>query len=126
MATYIIELERMEFRAFHGCYELERKVGNRFAVDIAVEVSCDAESGRIFESDRVEDGVSYLTIYEITRKEMARTQHTVEVVAKNIIEAIRAECDPAASQIVEVRCKVAKLAPPLGGKVASASVTLRG
>ena len=27
---YRIVLSRMEFRALHGCYELERKVGNRF------------------------------------------------------------------------------------------------
>ena len=26
---YRIVLQRMEFRALHGCYELERKVGNR-------------------------------------------------------------------------------------------------
>ena len=31
---YRIILERMEFRALHGCYELERKVGNRFTVDL--------------------------------------------------------------------------------------------
>ena len=29
-------------------------------------------------------------------------------------------------QIVEVECTVAKLAPPLGGKVGRVSVTLRG
>ncbi|MFR9596655.1 MAG: dihydroneopterin aldolase [Rikenellaceae bacterium] len=117
--TYIIKVEQMEFRAYHGCYELERKVGNRFAVDVEVE----AVKGKIFESDRVEDGVSYLTIYEVAREQMARTQHTVEVVAQNIIDAIR---EKYATEIVEVRCTVAKLAPPLGGKVASASVTLRG
>ena len=31
---YRIALDRMEFRALHGCYELERKVGNRFTVDL--------------------------------------------------------------------------------------------
>ena len=31
---YRIVLSRMEFRALHGCYELERKVGNRFTVDL--------------------------------------------------------------------------------------------
>ena len=33
---YRIRLERMEFRAMHGCYELERKVGNRFTVDLEI------------------------------------------------------------------------------------------
>ena len=31
---YRIVLDSMEFRALHGCYELERKVGNRFRVDL--------------------------------------------------------------------------------------------
>ena len=26
---YTIELHQMEFRAYHGCYDLEQKVGNR-------------------------------------------------------------------------------------------------
>ena len=29
MSLTVIELENMEFQAFHGCYELERQVGNR-------------------------------------------------------------------------------------------------
>ena len=33
---YRIVLQRMEFRALHGCYELERKVGNRFTVDLEI------------------------------------------------------------------------------------------
>jgi len=41
---YEIVLDRMEFRAFHGCYELERKVGNRFTVDLTVT----AELGRVW------------------------------------------------------------------------------
>ena len=36
---YRIVLSRMEFRALHGCYELERKVGNRFTVDLELRQS---------------------------------------------------------------------------------------
>ena len=57
---YEIVLDRMEFRAFHGCYELERKVGNRFTVDLTVT----AELGRVAEEDSVEQAVNYLTAYE--------------------------------------------------------------
>ena len=31
---YRIVLDSMEFRALRGCYELERKGGNRFQVDL--------------------------------------------------------------------------------------------
>ena len=33
---YRIVLNRMEFRAFHGCYDLEQQVGNRFTVDLEI------------------------------------------------------------------------------------------
>ena len=98
---YRIVLSRMEFRALHGCYELERKVGNRFTVD-------------------VRKTVNYLTVYEVVRMQMRITQHTIERVAMNIIEAIYA----AFAQVRHVKCTVSKLAPPLGGKLEKVSVVL--
>ncbi|MDE6864910.1 MAG: dihydroneopterin aldolase [Alistipes sp.] len=113
---YTIELDRMEFRALHGCYELERKVGNRFTVDLSVT----AELGRVAEEDSVEQAVNYLTVYEVVRAQMQVTQRTVERVATNIIDALYV----AFPQIRHVRCRVSKLAPPLGGKVARVSVVV--
>lgn len=113
---YEIVLDRMEFRAFHGCYDLERKVGNRFTVDLTVT----AELGRVAEEDSVEQAVNYLTVYEIVREQMQVTQRTIERVATNIIDALYG----AFPRIVHVRCTVSKLAPPLGGKVARVSVVL--
>ncbi len=113
---YEIVLDRMEFRALHGCYELERKVGNRFTVDLSVT----AELGRVAEEDSVEQAVNYLTVYEIVRAQMQVTQRTIERVAMNIIDALYA----AFPQIRHIRCTVSKLAPPLGGKVAKVSVAL--
>ncbi|MDE5814736.1 MAG: dihydroneopterin aldolase [Alistipes sp.] len=113
---YTIELDRMEFRALHGCYELERKVGNRFTVDLSVT----AELGRVAEEDSVEQAVNYLTVYEVVRAQMQVTQRTIERVATNIIDALYA----AFPQIRHVRCRVSKLAPPLGGKVARVSVVV--
>ncbi len=113
---YTIRLDRMEFRALHGCYELERKVGNRFTVDLALT----AELGDAAVRDDVTLAVNYLTVYEIVREQMRVTQHTIERVATNIIEALYA----AFPQLRHVRCTVAKLAPPLGGKLDRVSVTL--
>lgn len=115
---YTIRLHGMEFRAYHGCYELERKVGNRFTVDLEIRT----ELGRVAERDDVTLAVNYLTVYEVVREQMATTQHTVERVAANIIGAVRA----AYPCIHGVRCTVAKLAPPLGGKLDRVSVTLEG
>ena len=74
------------------------------------------------ESDDVTQAVNYLTVFEIVERTMQRTQRTIEAAASNIIEAVK-EAFP---QIVEVECTVAKIAPPLGGKIDKVSVTLIG
>ena len=51
---------------------------------------------------------------------MAVAQRTIERVAMNIIDALYA----AFPQIRHLSCTVSKLAPPLGGKLDRASVTL--
>ncbi len=108
---YTIRLEDMEFRAYHGCYDLEREVG-----------AITAELGDAADEDDVERTVNYLTVYETVREQMAVKQRTIERVAQNIIRALRARFP----QIVETECTVAKLAPPLGGKVGRVSVTMKG
>ncbi len=113
---YTITLEEMEFRAFHGCYELERRVGNRFAVNLTVTTAL----GNIASQDDVTQAVSYLTLYELVEEQMRRTQCTIEAVALNIISKIKDDFP----QVLHVKCSVSKIAPPLGGKVARASVVL--
>ncbi len=113
---YTITLQKMEFRAYHGCYDLEQKVGNRFTVDLRIVT----ELGQVAAEDSVELAVNYLTVYEVVREVMGHTQRTIERVAMNIIEALK-ERFP---QIEQVTCTVATLAPPLGGKLHSVSVPL--
>ena len=115
---YTIELQGMEFRAYHGCYDLEQKVGNRFRVNLSITT----ELGAVADEDDVSQAVNYFEVYQKVREVMAIKQRTIEAVAMNIIRAVR-EMYP---QIAEVESRVAKLAPPLGGKVAEASVTLKG
>ncbi len=113
---YKIELDRMEFRAYHGCYDLERQVGNRFTVDLELTT----ELGVVAEEDCVEKAVNYLTVYESVREVMKIKQRTIERVAMNIIEALYARFP----QINHIRIRVSKLAPPLGGKLERVSVVL--
>ncbi len=115
---YTIRLDGIYLRAYHGCYDLEQQVGNRFRVDLAIRTPL----GDLPSSDDVRDAVNYLTVFEIVEHTMKRTQRTIEAAAANIIEAIK-ERFP---EIVEVECTVAKIAPPLGGKIDKVSVTLIG
>ena len=115
---YTIRLDGIYGRAFHGCYDLEQQVGNRFRVDIVIRTPL----GDLPATDDVTQAVNYLTVFEIVERTMQRTQRTIEAAASNVIAAIK-EAFP---QIVEVECTVAKIAPPLGGKIDKVSVTLIG
>ena len=115
---YTIRLDGIYVRAFHGCYDLEQQVGNRFRVDIVIRTPL----GDLPATDDVTQAVNYLTVFEIVERTMQRTQRTIEAAASNVIAAIK-EAFP---QIVEVECAVAKIAPPLGGKIDKVSVTLIG
>ena len=115
---YTIRLDGIYVRAFHGCYDLEQQVGNRFRVDIVIRTPL----GDLPATDDVTQAVNYLTVFEIVERTMQRTQRTIEAAASNVIAVIK-EAFP---QIVEVECTVAKIAPPLGGKIDKVSVTLIG
>ena len=112
----VIELENMSFQAFHGCYDLEKVVGNRFLVDLAIEV----EAGEAAREDDLSKSVNYLTVYEVVREQMGVASNILENVALRIIDALYAQFP----EITRVTAKVSKLAPPLGGKIEKVSVTL--
>ena len=106
----------MEFRAFHGCYDLEKKVGNRFLVKLSI----DAELGDAAQDDDVSKTVNYLTAYEVVAGQMRVVSNTLENVTSRIIDAVY-EAFP---QIVRITATVSKRAPPLGGKLNKVSGTM--
>lgn len=114
MSKTTIELENMEFYAFHGHYEEEQRVGNRFRVDLSFEVD-SAEAAR---TDELGDTVSYLEVYECVREQMAIPSRLLEHLSGRIVAALR-ERFPA---IGRLRLRVSKLAPPLGGQVERVSL----
>ena len=111
---YRIVLNRMEFRAFHGCYDLEQQVGRTCLV------TADEDIRNTCPNDMDEKAVNYLLVYETVREQMRVTQRTIERVSMNIMDALYARFP----QIRHIRCTVSKLAPPLGGKLEKVSVVL--
>lgn len=112
----VIELEDMEFYAFHGCYKEEQVVGNKFLVSLTIWSDC-VKAG---VSDNICDATSYLTAYEVVKEQMSIKSHLLENVATRILDALQTKL-PA---IVSAKVKISKINPPLGGKVGRASVTL--
>lgn len=112
----ILEIENMEFFAYHGCFEAEQIVGNKFTVYACLRYDCDKAA----ESDRIGDALSYQTAYEIIAREMAKPSHILEHVGKRMLDALYA----AFPQLKYARIKISKMNPPLGGKIGCTSVTL--
>ncbi len=109
MKKMMIELENMEFYAFHGHYEEEQRVGNRFRVDLSFEVD-GAEAAR---TDELATTVSYLDVYRCVRRQMEAPSRLLEHLSRRIVEALREEF-PAIGRLC---LRVSKLDPPLGGQV---------
>lgn len=106
----------MEFKAYHGCYDLEKIVGNRFLVSI----SMDAELDEAAQTDNVSKTINYLTVYQVVSDCMQIKSDILENVTLRIIDALYV----AFPDLKRVCATVSKLAPPLGGKIKKVSVTL--
>lgn len=112
----IIEIEGMQFYAFHGHFESEQKVGNKFTVNLRMETDCGPAS----ISDNLDDALNYQTAYEIVKQEMVVPSHLLEHVAKRIIDSLYKNF-PA---IKKAEIKISKLNPPMGGEIDKVNVTL--
>lgn len=111
-----IDIENMEFYAFHGCFAEERAIGTRFRVDLRLE----ADTMRAQQSDDIDDTVNYLSVYQTVKREMATPSHLLEHVADRIATAVMAEY----VAVSHVTVRVTKLNPPLGGKIGGVSLTI--
>ncbi|HEY3371333.1 MAG TPA: dihydroneopterin aldolase [Prolixibacteraceae bacterium] len=112
----MIEIEGMEFYAFHGHFEVEKIAGNRFLVNLAIEADCSKAA----QSDRLEDTLDYQRAYLAVKEEMAIPSDLLEHVAQRIVNRIKREFPQAG----KVKVKVSKMNPPMGGQIEKVSLTL--
>lgn len=112
----IIELEGMEFKAYHGCLEQEKVRGNSFTVDFRGELDLSAAA----ESDNLNDTLNYADIYEIVSYEMSIPSELLENVAGRIVKAI----EQSYPQLLRFSVRVSKKRPPVDGITQWSRVTL--
>lgn len=112
----LIELEGMEFKAYHGCLEQEKVRGNEFVVDFRGELDLSAAA----ESDNLNDTLNYAEIYDIVAYEMSVPSELLENVAGRILKAIEAQFP----QLVSFSVRVSKKRPPVDGVAQWSRVTL--
>lgn len=112
-----IYLSNMRFYGYHGVFAEETKLGQRFAVDLVLELDLK-EAGK---NDDLSLTVNYADVYELTRR-------IVEGEPRRLIETV-AEC--IAMQLLATftlvkRCtvKVTKPDPPIHGHYNSVAVEI--
>lgn len=112
----IIELEEMEIYAYHGCFREEQVVGNHFLVNVALKTDMEKPG----HSDKIDDALNYVRVYDLVKAELQQTSNLLEHVTTRVIDSLYQHFP----QIQWTRVKISKLNPPVGGKMSKVSVTL--
>jgi dihydroneopterin aldolase len=112
----MIQIEGMEFYAFHGHYREEQIIGNKFLVDLTIETSMDIPRS----TDNLKDAVNYQKAYQVVKQQMEEKSHLLEHIAGRILDALYSELEG----IKKATVKVSKMNPPIGGKISSVSVVM--
>ncbi len=111
-----ITIEGLEFYGYHGDLPEERRLGQRYCVDVELILDCRA----VGASDRIEDTIDYgavaRRIDEIGRGEPF---HLIEALAERLAAVLLKEFSPE-----RVRIRLSKPAPPIPLAVHRVSVEI--
>lgn len=113
-----VSLEGMEFYARHGYYEEERVIGNKYSVDVTLDVDFSEAAA----DDKLEGTVNYEKVYEIVQNVMSIDANLLEHLAGKMIKALKENF----SQINQVQVRISKYNPPIKGLCHKATVELEG
>lgn len=112
-----IVLNRMQFYGYHGLFPEEKKLGQRFYVDLKLFLDLK-KAGK---SDRMEDSIDYGLVYEYTKRIVeGEAKNLVETVAEEIADRLLANLDLLEACTV----KVTKPDPPIAGQYDSVAVEI--
>jgi dihydroneopterin aldolase len=112
-----IALEGMEFFAFHGYYDEEQKIGNKYGVDLYIQTDLHAAG----TSDKLQETVNYEVLYRLVADEMLAPARLLEHLGHRVMDRILAQFP----HVRAVRVCVSKFNPPLGGICRRARITLK-
>ncbi len=113
-----VSLEGMEFYARHGYYEEERVIGNKYSVDVTLELDFSEAASK----DKLDGTVDYEKVYGIVQEVMNMDANLLEHLAGKMIMALKKNF----SRVKRVEVKVSKYNPPIKGLCKKAAVTLAG
>lgn len=112
-----IILNKLQFYSYHGLFQEEKTLGQRFIVDLELYLPLQKAG----TSDEMTDSIDYGNVYEHVKEVMESTR-------KNLIEAVAEEIAAtlfdAFSLICACRVKVTKPDPPIHGYYESVAVEI--
>ncbi|SEI12291.1 dihydroneopterin aldolase [Halobacillus karajensis] len=112
-----IYVDQMEFWGYHGLFPEENKLGQRFYVDLELELDLKPAG----ESDDMTKSIDYGAIYEVTKKIVeGQAYKLIETVAEMIAHQLFAEFPLLEGSLV----KVYKPDPPIPGHYKSVAVEI--
>jgi 7,8-dihydroneopterin aldolase/epimerase/oxygenase len=110
-----IQLEGLEFYAYHGFYAEEQKTGNRFTIDLKVKL-CNYSM-----SESLYDTVDYEQLYKIVKHRMDMPTKLLETVAENIVADIFSKYS---HMLDTVEVALSKHNPPIGAICSKAKIVI--
>lgn len=110
-----VSLLGMEFYAFHGYYDFERRVGSLFVLDVEVDVDLSENP-----HDKIEDTVNYEDVYAICKRLMNKKFRLLETLVFSIADEVKS----ISPNVLSVKVSLSKLNPPIGGKAKKACVSV--
>ena len=111
-----IVFEALEFYAYHGVFEEEKKIGSTYFIDLELDLDFTMAA----TSDDLAGTIDYGKIYGLLKTEMSKPSNLLEHVSGRIISMLFVTF----KQIEHVKLKLTKMNPPIEGNVRSVSVVI--
>lgn len=114
----ILSIENIEFHSYHGIYDIEKKIGNKFLIDLKIEIP-------IIKSSLLDDvsySIDYQELLNVIKKEMQIPSNTLENLLHRIIKQIFNKFN----NIKWLWIKIHKVNPMVEPKIKSFSIEWEG
>jgi dihydroneopterin aldolase len=107
MASGVLYIKGLTFRAYHGVYSWEQKSGANFTVDLRMEVDLPLDGYK----DNLDDTVDYEKVYKVVAALMQQPHALIETLAQEMA----GQCLQSFSKIQAIQVTIRKHNPPIGG-----------
>lgn len=112
-----ILLSGMEFYGYHGVFQEEKKLGQRYIVDVELHTDLKAAG----KSDQITDSIDYGEVFQEVKKIVeGEPKDLIEAVAESIAERLLTRY----TKLTACLIKVTKPNPPIAGNYQSVAVQI--